>query len=199
MRRSSSSPSISSAAPPSSSNTHSAWGWSSQTPGGLAWPAETMRSMRRPGCACSVVKTSIDRFGITPEKILPVPVMFPLDAPGIAILTTNSLHVLLAIVAKKRESVQYFRHAGRSSGKDSRPIMEDTRTNGGVGTGGASGHDMGFSFTPAVAGPGEAPRAEPPAAPTPADLRAEIRDLIAANPAPQPDDASLLALMALHD
>jgi len=77
--------------------------------------------------------------------------------------------------------------------------MEDTRTNGAVGTGGASGHDMGFSFTPAVAGPGEAPRAEPPAAPTPADLRAEIRDLIAANPAPQPDDASLLALMALHD
>ncbi|HEY7608137.1 MAG TPA: hypothetical protein VIF14_02815 [Alphaproteobacteria bacterium] len=76
--------------------------------------------------------------------------------------------------------------------------MDETRTNGAVANGSAPGHDTGYSFAPAAA-PVEAMRAPPPAAPSLDDLRAEIRGLVAANPAPQPDDSSLLALMALHD
>ncbi len=79
--------------------------------------------------------------------------------------------------------------------------MEDTRANtGAVGNGSGAGHDNGFAFETAVHGHADgASRARPPAAPSLPELRAEISALLADKPALQPDDSSLLALMALHD
>jgi hypothetical protein len=77
--------------------------------------------------------------------------------------------------------------------------MDETRNNGAVGNGGAPADGTGFAFSPARGGAAEALRAQPPAAPSITELRAEIRELVAVNPAPQPEDAGLLALMALHD
>jgi hypothetical protein len=79
--------------------------------------------------------------------------------------------------------------------------MEETRaTNGAVGNGGGLGHDNGFSFAAdlAVCAP---PRMRPPAPEPPSlpELRAEIIRLLADGPMLQPEDSSLLALMALHD
>jgi hypothetical protein len=72
--------------------------------------------------------------------------------------------------------------------------MEETRTNGTAGDGSGPTHDNGFSFAPAAA-----IRVRPPEPPSLPELRAEIRALLAEEPQPQPEDASLLALMALHD
>ena len=89
---------------------------------------------------------------------------------------------------------------GRSSGKDSRPIMEDTRApNGAVGNDGGPEHDNGFAFAAGVAAGAAAPRGRPPEMPSPPELRAEIAALLAQNPPLQAEDSSLLALMALHD
>lgn len=78
--------------------------------------------------------------------------------------------------------------------------MEETLNTGVAAVnGGGPGHDTGFSFAAGPAAVGGAPCALKPEPPAPAELRAEIRDLIAANPALQPEDSSLLALMALHD
>lgn len=87
-------------------------------------------------------------------------------------------------------------------GKDSRPIMDDTRaSNGAVGNGGDPGHDNGFSFETAarVDARDAAPRGRAPEPPALPELRAEITALLAARPALQPEDSSLLALMTLHD
>lgn len=73
--------------------------------------------------------------------------------------------------------------------------MDETRTStASAANGGGPAHDTGF----AVAPPARpcARRLEPPPAP---ELRAEIRDLLAAKPAPQDGDAQLLGLMGLHD
>jgi hypothetical protein len=75
----------------------------------------------------------------------------------------------------------------------------DETLNTGVAAANGSGpaHDTGFSF--AATAVGAAPCALKPEPPTQAELQAEIRGLIAANPALQPEDSSLLGLMALHD
>ena len=87
---------------------------------------------------------------------------------------------------------------GRGSGKDSRPIMEDSRApNGAVANDGAPGHDNGFAAD--VAAGAAAARGRPPETPSLPELRAEIAALIAQNPPLQAEDSSLLALMALHD
>lgn len=73
--------------------------------------------------------------------------------------------------------------------------MEETLTNAVVSNGSGLGHDNGFSYSVA----GAPSRAAPPEAPSLSELRSEICDLVAASPTLQPDDSSLLALMALHD
>ena len=89
---------------------------------------------------------------------------------------------------------------GRGSGKDSRPIMEDTRApNGAVGNDGGPEHDNGFAFAAGVAAGAAAPRGRSPELPSPPELRAEIAALLAQNPPLQAEDSSLLTLMALHD
>jgi hypothetical protein len=78
--------------------------------------------------------------------------------------------------------------------------MEDTRAaSGAVGNGGEPGHDNGYSFAADVAAGAASPRGRPPEAPSLPELRAEISAVLAGNPALQPEDSSLLALMALHD
>src|SRR6185503_4446798 len=121
--------------------------------------------------------------------------MFRYGAARAGDINDESLHVLLGNVAKKRESRQYLRRAGRGSGKDSRPIMEETLSNAVVSNGNGLGHDNGFAYSVA----GAPSRAAPPAAPSCSELRAELSDLVAAGPTLQPEDSSLLALMALHD
>jgi hypothetical protein len=78
--------------------------------------------------------------------------------------------------------------------------MEETLTNGvAAANGSAPAHDPDFSFaTVSVAATGAncAMKPEPPSA---AEMRAEIRELLAANPVLQTEDSSLLALMAMHD
>src|SRR5581483_11043914 len=72
--------------------------------------------------------------------------------------------------------------------------MDETFTNGVAANGNGSGHDNGFSFSPDAA-----TRLQPPVAPSLPELRAEIREILSGGPALAPEDASLLALMALHD
>lgn len=75
--------------------------------------------------------------------------------------------------------------------------MEETRTNAVVAANGSGpAHDNGFSFAASAAAACGAPKPEPPPM---AELRAEIRDLIAAGPVLQAEDSSLLELMGLHD
>lgn len=89
---------------------------------------------------------------------------------------------------------------GRGSGKDSRPIMDDTRaTSGAVGSGGGPQHDNGHSFAADLAAGAARPCGLPPEAPALPELRAEISAVLAGNPALHAEDSSLLALMALHD
>ena len=89
---------------------------------------------------------------------------------------------------------------GRGSGKDSRPIMEDTRaSSGAVGNDGDPRHDNGYTFADQVAAGVAAPRGRPPELPSPPELRAEISALLAQSPALEAEDSKLLAMMALHD
>jgi hypothetical protein len=77
--------------------------------------------------------------------------------------------------------------------------MEETQAiNGAVGNGGGPGHDNGFSFAAELAAPAP-PRLPPPEPPSLPELRAEVTRLLADSPLLQPEDSSLLALMALHD
>lgn len=77
----------------------------------------------------------------------------------------------------------------------SRPIMDQTRMSpAAAGNGGGLAHDTGFAVAPPARPCARA--LEPPAAP---ELRAEIRRMLAAGPAPQEGDAQLLGLMGLHD
>jgi len=71
--------------------------------------------------------------------------------------------------------------------------MPDTFSAVAAANGTGPAHDTGYSFTPP-----EAPRREA-APPTAAELREEIRDLLASNPPLLPDDAGLLVLMGQHD
>ena len=128
------------------------------------------------------------------------PPAFAGSAARLRILTTNLFHALLANVAKESERRQDLPRVGRSSGKDSRPIMEDTRaSSGAVGNVGGPGHDNGYAFAADVAAGAAAPRGRPPEVPSLPELRAEISALLAQNTALQAEDSSLLALMALHD
>jgi hypothetical protein len=77
--------------------------------------------------------------------------------------------------------------------------MEETLTNGAAGNGSAAGHDTGFSFAAERIKPAAGSRIQPPAIPSLPELRAEIRDILAGAPLLPPEDASLLAMMALHD
>jgi len=97
-------------------------------------------------------------------------------------------------------------------GKDSRPIMENTLAKSVGGNGRGPGHDTGFSYAVDVAtdtgvarvsavstAVATVPHGRPPEPPSLADLRAEITAVLATGPVRQPEDSSLLALMALHD
>lgn len=89
---------------------------------------------------------------------------------------------------------------GRGSGKDSRPIMEDTRaSSGAVGNDGGPEHDNGYAFAAGVAAGAASPRGRPPEMPAPAELRAEIAALVAQGPVLEAEDSGLLAMMATHD
>lgn len=81
--------------------------------------------------------------------------------------------------------------------------MTETLSTMAAVNGSGPGHDTGFSFSPTSA-PAALPaivaaRQEPMVAPAGAELRAELRDLLASNPPLLPDDAELLALMGQHD
>jgi hypothetical protein len=78
--------------------------------------------------------------------------------------------------------------------------MEETLNTGVAAVNGSGpGHDTGFSFAASAAAGGPALCALKPEPPSPADLQAEIRDVLAAGPALQPEDSSLLAMIAQHD
>lgn len=82
--------------------------------------------------------------------------------------------------------------------------MEETlNTSVAAANGSGPAHDTGFSFATASVAASATIAAAPcglkPELPSPAELQAEIRDILAAGPALQPEDSSLLALMALHD
>lgn len=78
--------------------------------------------------------------------------------------------------------------------------MEETLTNGvAAANGSGPAHDTGFSYAASAAVLGAAPCALKPEPPAMAELRAEIREIIAASPVLQAEDSSLLELMGLHD